>query len=129
MARPSINDDIRREVGDVRADIAETRGKLDVLIEMLTDERRSASESRRVVYDKLEKVDARVARIEATVDPLVKDVAGHAEDIGQLQAFRAHIGAVVVIAGLAVTAILSGIGWLITTSWAEIVAFGRRLVP
>jgi hypothetical protein len=116
------------EVGKLRADLAETRGKVDVLIDMMKQEHAEARENRRLMFDKLDSVDDRVASVEHKVEPIPATLKAHGEDIEELQTFRTHIGAVVAVAGVAVSIIVTGAGWLIAQFWDQLATWGRRLV-
>lgn len=124
MARNGTAD----ELGKMRADLAETRGKVDMLVDMMKQEHLEARENRRLIFDKLDAVDERVAFVEHKVAPIPETLASHETDIKELKVFRTHVGAVVAIAGTAVSIVVAGAGWLLTQFWDQIAAWGRRIL-
>ena len=128
MARPNGTDAMRREMSELRAWFAEQRGKLDLLVDMATREHQEARENRRLVFAKLDAVDDRVASVEHKVEPLPGKIEKHGTAIDELQTFRSHVGAVVAVAGAAVSLIVAGIGWLLMQFWEPLAAWVRRLM-
>lgn len=116
---PSLTAQALEKLGAIGARQDAQAERLDGIERMICEERHTASDDRRRMLAKLDGLEARLDGRDATLE---KRVEG-------LELFRNRVGAVVALAGSAVTLLAGGIWYLLTTFWGDVVAAGRRLWP
>lgn len=116
---PSLTAQALQELGAIGARQEAQAERLDGIERLISDERHKADDDRQRMLAKLDGLEARLDGRDATLE---KRVEG-------LELFRNRVGAVVALAGSAVTLLAGGLWYLLTTFWGDVVAAVRRLWP
>lgn len=124
-ARPSAPASMAQQLGQIAATQDAQRDRLEAIERLAAEERSEAGKDRRLVMEKLDRLSNQFARLEA-IPGRVEDLEKKAVAFGL---FKDKVGAVVMLAGVAVSTIVGGFWWLVSTFSHEIGAFLRRMFP
>lgn len=116
---PSLTAQALQELGAIGARQEAQAARLDGIERSIAEVRHTTDDDRKRLFAKLDGLEARLDGRDATLE---KRVEG-------LELFRNRVGAVVALAGSAVTLLAGGLWYLLTTFWADVIAAFRKLWP
>lgn len=125
----SVTVQIHQQLGAVTATQEAQADQLARIDETLREDRRVASEDRRLMLDKLDALADRLAKIEPVVSTLPARVATLETEASASRLFRSRVGAVVGLAGSAAAILSAGAWYLVSAFWGDALALLKRLLP
>lgn len=117
--RPSMTSEVHRQLGALAATQQAQADQLERIDATLREDRRAASEDRRLMLAKLDAMADRLPQA-GQLDQLETEASNS-------RLFRSRVGAVVGLMGLAASGLAAGAWYLVTTFWADVLAALARL--
>ncbi|MFG1255860.1 hypothetical protein V5F79_00945 [Xanthobacter flavus] len=127
--RASMTAEVHRQLGELAATQVAQGAHLERMDDTLREDRRVASEDRRLMLAKLDELSERLGKMEPDGLPLPLRLKELETEATASKLFRSRVGAVVGLAGSAAGLLLAGLGYLLNHFWADLVSLLSRLLP